>query len=599
MKAGTAFDEYSSGRGDPWEFDPGPPRNRSWPRLFAETPNYRGLGIAASGDEEFRWHQGPMFYRGRLRDNRVKVLIIGQEGAQDESLSHRSFTGGTGARMQNVLNHLGITRSYLFLNTFVYPIFGQYNGVLPKLAQHPDSPIARHRTEILDYVVARNDLQLVIAVGKAAKESVASWIESHGGTADPDELELADASVISPNLRALGVLHPGGAARGGAVSKIITDFKAAIGQVETWIDVEPDWLPADADGTRRPADEYKYRSAAIPFRDFAFGTPWRLGRGGTSSNRRDSQEAIQIFGADGDYNERSGLSYPHSYGDDQQAYSGAAGDRPWEPPRDRSRDYDRGPRASMARLLMGGNSRFPLPDFAAHGLAGHPSFGHGTVYRGRLNRPSVLVVADQHSHDDLFTGRALTGEAGQHLQAWLRAAGLTEDYGIIRVFPVDATSTPPAAVRAALADPTVHAWYGEVIRRVRPQLVLTLGPNSASLMTNIDSGPPARAALTEYGGPGWERSWQDALSLLSSMSYPSDVDATFTYGGESEQIARIDLPFGTLGWQAASGQRGQQARFERKPSADYFKVRMPSWVADLDSPPLTSSEQQALNRVLS
>src|SRR6185295_4129780 len=109
--------------------------------------------------------------------------------------------GGTGGRMQRLLNHLGIDRSYLFLNTFVYPIFDQYNGLLPTIAQHPASPIAQHRTKILDYAAARNDLQLVVAVGRAAKESMASWVKSHGSTAEAEQLHLADASVISPNLK--------------------------------------------------------------------------------------------------------------------------------------------------------------------------------------------------------------------------------------------------------------------------------------------------------------------------------------------------------------------------------------------------------------
>ena len=87
-----------------------------------------------------------MFYRGRLTDGDVKVLVIGQEGAQDESLGHRSFVGGTGSRMQHVLNHLGITRSYLFLNTFVYPIFGQYNAKLRGPGAGPATrPIVQHR----------------------------------------------------------------------------------------------------------------------------------------------------------------------------------------------------------------------------------------------------------------------------------------------------------------------------------------------------------------------------------------------------------------------------------------------------------------------
>jgi hypothetical protein len=48
-----------------------------------------------------------------------------------------------------------------------------------------------------------------------------------------------------------------------------------------------------------------------------------------------------------------------------------------------------------------------------------------------------LILADQQSHDDLFTGRALTGESGQHMQAFLEAMGIRSKYLIIRVLPVD------------------------------------------------------------------------------------------------------------------------------------------------------------------
>jgi uracil-DNA glycosylase len=302
------LEQYWAGRGSPWEYDPGPPRNRSWPRLFAETPNYRALGRALTGREAYRWHFGPMFYRGRLGDRQVKVLIVGQEGAQDESLSHRSFTGGTGGRMQHLLNHLGISRSYLFLNTFVYPIFGQYTGDLRGLAQHPHSPIRGHRERIFDYLASRNDLHLAIAVGTAAKESLASWVASHGGQASPGRLHEAQAHVISPRLRMVGVLHPG-----GALTAIVRDFKEALGRIEGWAGDDPTWLPPDLGSVRRPAADYRYLAAPIPFRDFPYGLAWRLGRGATSSNRREGQTAIQLFSADGAYNNAGHrVSYPGS-----------------------------------------------------------------------------------------------------------------------------------------------------------------------------------------------------------------------------------------------------------------------------------------------
>ena len=46
-----------------------------------------------------------MYYRGRLSDGQVKALVIGQESAQDASLAHRSFTGGTGGRQTWVEPH--------------------------------------------------------------------------------------------------------------------------------------------------------------------------------------------------------------------------------------------------------------------------------------------------------------------------------------------------------------------------------------------------------------------------------------------------------------------------------------------------------------
>ena len=76
------------------------------------------------------------------------------------------------------------------------------------------------------------------------------------------------------------------------------------------------------------------------------------------------------------------------------------------------------------------------------------------------------MLADPAGPDDLFTGRALTGEAGQRLQAFLAAAGLTSRYLILRTLPVD-TSDLTAARRDALVDRAeVRAIHAEILRRV-------------------------------------------------------------------------------------------------------------------------------------
>jgi hypothetical protein len=481
--------------------------------------------------------------------------------------------------------------------SFVYPIFGQYGTKERLLGQHPKSPIRRHREELFDYAVQRNhnELHLAIAVGAAAKESLAAWVESHGGQADPDRLHLADSSKISPGLKMVGVLHPGGASKGGAVTKIKASFVAAIEQVEQWSAADTTWLPVDPGGTRHPAGQYSYSSSPIPFRDFAYGTAWRLGRGATSSNRKDDQRSIQMFGERGRYgNEGHSLRYGDEALGSNVGYSDDAGDLPYEPPKSAYRDFDGGPGRQFATLLQGGLAGLEWPDFTAIGLRRDPSFGQGPIYRGRLSHPSILVLADQQSHDDHFTCRALTGEAGQHLQSFLKAAGLTESYAILRVLPVDTLDDDQATVRSAVDTPEVRAIHAEAIRRAKPEVLVFCGPLAQRIASHVTPAGVPTVGMAAHGHTGADDDWRRALNDLSKLSYRRDIASpTFEYQGERQQIGRKDLPFGTLRWQGSSGDRGLQPRRDSKPSFDYYKFVMPGWAFRLDSTSLSRSEAAA------
>ncbi len=598
---------YWRDRGFPWEYDPGPPRNRSWARLFARTPNYRGIGKAVLGREGFRWHFGPMFYRGRLKDNAVKVVVIGQEGAQDESLAHRSFTGGTGSRMQHLLNHIGISESYLFLNTFVYPIYGQYTGDLRWLAQDPDSPIVKHRHEVFDYVLKRNDVHLIVAVGTAAKESVVTWVKSHGGSCPSGARDVSRCSggVLDPKTKIVGVLHPGGAGKGGSVAAIIADFKRAIGKIETWTKQDANWLPADPGATRNFTEPYRYRSAPIPFHDFPYGFPWRLGRGGTSSNRKDRQRSIQIYSAGGKYNATGArITYHNTCGGSPEGFAAAPEDVPYEPPRKRYRDYDPGPGRRFARLMMGGSAGLEWPDFEALGVTAHPSFGCGPIYRGRPRRAKVLVLADQGSYDDLFTGRALTGESGQHLQEFLSAMGINRSYIILRVLPVDTLDLRSSTVRAIVNHAQVRKVYSAIVDAVASAspsltLLLTVGSHSAALASHVRPSGIQLVKLKAWGSSGALADWKRQLTKLKTLTYGKDIrKPSFKYDGGRGQIPRFDLPYGTLCWRGACGDRASRPYDQRtrKASRDYYKLYMPTWAANLKPEPLTRSEQRAVDK---
>jgi len=591
-------------RGDPWEHDPGPTTASGWAALFADTPNYRGLGRAVLGREAFRWHHGPMFFRGRL-DGSAKVVLVGQEGAQDESLSHRSFTGGTGARMQHFLRHIGLDRSYLFLNSFVYPIFGQYSDMLRRIAQDLRSPITQHRNRILDKAVVDGDVRLVVAVGRAAKESIATWVRAHGGSADPNQLHDATLGSLPSRVRLVGVVHPGSAS-GGSTGAIRADFQRACNVVRDRVDADPGWLPADPGVPRNLDAAYQYRSAAIPHRDFPFGTCPRLGRGGTSSNRSDNQRGIRLFSANGRYNAvGADLRDPSTATGSRDGYDDDAGDLPYEPPRAAATAFDRGPPGDLARLLLGGEPGLAWPDFAARGVTSDASFGVGPIYRGRFSNLSLIVLADQASDDDLFTGRALSGDAGQHLEQLLLAAGITRRYLVVRTLPVGTLDLTQARRNGLLDLPQVQALHRELLQRVLAQnpdvtALLALGPGAQRLAPQVVPAGLEVIGLAAQGASGAAASWQAALDRLATRAYPRDVaNPTFQLPAGRGQLPRADLPYGTLRWVGTSGDRAVRPTDLDlgRPSPDYLKLFAPAWVAQLAPAPLSPAEQAAADQL--
>ncbi len=639
--SGTALRD----RGQPYEYDPGPPKSSRWASLFAATPNYRKIGIEVLGgtpnrDEKYRWTFGPMFYRGRLTPNSVKVFVIGQEGAQDESVSNRSFTGGTGAKMQAFLKHLGITQSYLFMNTFVYTINGQYtsfeddrdairehtNSVLPGvcsgatpaplcwLAQAEGSPVVKHRHEMFDYMLEqnKNTLALVIAVGGAAQDSLRAWIRHKGGECRSIGTSC-DATVLGRKVRVLSVPHPGAAsprnggdAAGAALRKAFAD---AAKKVAEWARTDG-WLPADTGARRDLSKPYNYASSAIPYRDFAFGTMWRLGRGGTSSNRKDDQKSIQVFSADGCYNADCGTPeapqrVPLSYAAVRDATTSIpempAGDLEWEAPRKNATEYDEGP-GKFAKVLMGGERGFAYPKFETLGVTQHESFGTTQVYRGRLDKARLLVVADQESVDDIFTGRALTGAGGQRLQTFLNQAGLSASYAILRTLPVDTSDLSEEKVRDIALNAQVKKVRQEIVKRVlaegKTEAVLAVGPVAQAAVDALELGSVRVVKMSAPGASGFESSWSGALKELKDAGLRADsgMTARTSYSDKLTSIARLDLPVQTKGWVGTGGNRAVRPtnRDTRALDGNYYKIFMPEWVFRLAPKALSSAERSAI-----
>ena len=141
--------------------------------------NYPNESVYPSRDFRVEW--GPVFYRGRL-DGSARVLVIGQDPAQHETITRRILTGEAGHRVQGFLAKLGIDRSYVMINTFLYSVYGQSGGNKHK----NDAAIIEYRNRWFDSILPGGQIEAVVALGMLAGEAWTAWKSSpNGGSANP------------------------------------------------------------------------------------------------------------------------------------------------------------------------------------------------------------------------------------------------------------------------------------------------------------------------------------------------------------------------------------------------------------------------------
>jgi len=631
---------YDQLRGNLGEYDPGAPKNSNWVKLYSSAPNYRTVGkeVLGGSGEKFRWEMGPMWYRGRLGDNQVKAFVVGQEGAQDENVSNRAFTGSTGTKTQRFLNHMGLYRSYLFMNTFVYTINGQLDGD-PKFAyleqgegvSDPElSPIVKYRHQLFDNMILANPetVSLFMGVGSGGKASLATWINARGGECSAARnLASCDTSglkeyfkdnhnvTIANEILVIGVPHPGGAsaANGGAsaLTAIIQGFTDAAKKVAKFKSENRGWMPHDVDDplcqgvdasgvckARIDAmnSKFDYKDAAIPYRDFAFGTNRRMGYDGTTSNRWGA-DAIQVFSDAGVYSDKSARYSDKLLGAYDMKASNIEGigfkvgfDMPWEPPKaggGKESSYDAGPCGAYDNHAFFKGATFTkspckfaelMSSWSEENSAQSPSFGPTSVYRGRLENAKILVLVDQESHDDFFSGRAATGETGQKLQTWLgKQRGIGSNYAILRTSPWDALDDS-GKVNAHILEQDagqIKKIAQEVIAKGDVSKIVTIGSFAADLAKDIasEAGISAEAIDSE-------------VSRLAISAIP-----------------REDLPYHTRWWMGTSGNRvvrgnGGATKGEVIGAYHYYRIHAPKWNSKYPVPSLDRDTKTMISKGL-
>ena len=130
--------------------------------------------------------------------------------------------------------------------------------------------------------------------------------------------------------------------------------------------------------------------------------------------------------------------------------------------------------------------------------------------------------------------------------------------------------------------------------------MVAMGPGAARLAAAVVPAGTDRIEIAIPGAAGFRADWQRALDTLSGRPYPRDLaHPGFSAPAARGQLPRADLPYGTPRWVGSSGDRAVRPTDggSGRPSPDYLKWFLPTWVAALPAAPLTAAEQVAADEL--
>jgi uracil-DNA glycosylase len=255
------------------EFDLGYVR-QPYGRLVTDYPD-----AAVYPPDSFRVEWGPIFHRGRL-DGSARVLLIGQDPAAHEAIARRILVGEAGQRIQGFLTRLGIARSYVLVNTFLYSVFGQGGG-----DRHiDDAGIAAYRDRWLDAITRSSSIEAIVTLGHLADSAYQMWRATPKGAAST----AIYANVMHPT-------YPESASASGSITKkaaferLCTSWNTALEALHPVVTADSP-TPLKLYGTQLAEADL----SPIPSADLPAGLPdwmgsleaWAARTGATSQDKR-------------------------------------------------------------------------------------------------------------------------------------------------------------------------------------------------------------------------------------------------------------------------------------------------------------------------
>lgn len=216
--------------------------------------------------------------------------MIGQDPAQHETVVRRILVGEAGRRGQGLLAKLGIFRSYVFINTFLYSVYG---GV--KAATRRSAGLVDYRNRWLDALLVSRQVEVVLAFGTAADEAWQMWQATPAAQSVP----VAYAALAHPTQPE----SPSGGNRvklAEATARMLSNWNAGLQSVAPSLN-HPDaqsplllYGEAWTDGDRVPIPEFDFPAGLPPWMHQQDGWAKRVGATDLAKRRN-----ITITVADG------------------------------------------------------------------------------------------------------------------------------------------------------------------------------------------------------------------------------------------------------------------------------------------------------------
>ena len=200
----------SSAQMPEWSYDAGPdPKTKMGKELIditASIPNMPEISKKIMGrSQKFRPAFGPIPWRMRQEENKVKILFMGQDGTHIAEAAGRPATAGFGGRAQDLANYFGVNEGAAFINAYSFTIKGQYgiyntpyiyhnnNGPSVRMANLVSnelwamsnslkSPVTKWRNNLIDWIIRNNkkSMKLIVLFGGAARDAIATYAKSKG-----------------------------------------------------------------------------------------------------------------------------------------------------------------------------------------------------------------------------------------------------------------------------------------------------------------------------------------------------------------------------------------------------------------------------------